>query len=135
MNWTGWVLPKVPERPPTWREVVASVSIVVLLVIVSQEMSVESSSWAGLAFGILTTWLVAGPLATSSIGRRIDAWGEESGLGTSIGVLLCLVLTVLAVFTWLIPSQMESGLVVGFLLGTLGWFLVHVVSAGEVSGW
>lgn len=127
-----WVLPKTPEESPTWTMVV--VSVVVVAVTIPQIVSAEPISWTGLALGILIVWLVAGPIATSPIGRRIDAWDEDTGFVTSIGVV-CVVIAVLAALALLIPSRMEPGLTVGFLLGTVGWFLVHVVSAGDVSGW
>lgn len=133
MNHTNRLTPKLPDRPPTWTEV--GLSGLVTVWIVSRVWPFEDVSWTAVALGILATWLVAGPLAKSSIGRRIDAWGEEAALGPSIVVLVCVAIVVLATFVWLVPSRLESGLVAGLLVATNGWFLVHFVSAGEVSGW
>jgi hypothetical protein len=133
MNATDRLTPRIPDRPPTYTEIGSGGFVVVMLA--SGLLSFDPISWTAVTLGILATWLVAGPVATSSVGERIDRWSEAAGLGVRIVVLVCVLAVLLAVATWLVPSWLADGFALGLLLASLGWLCYHVLPAGEVSGW
>jgi hypothetical protein len=133
MNRTDRLTPVVPDRQPTWTEI--GIGVLVVIMLVSGLWSFDPISWTAVTLGILATWLVAGPVATSSVGERIDRWSEAAGLGVRIVVLVCVLAVLLAVATWLVPSWLANGFTLGLLLASLGWLCYHVVRAGGVSGW
>jgi hypothetical protein len=133
MSWTERLTPTVPERPPSWTEIGLGVLIVSMLV--SGPWSFDPVSWPAVVLGVLSIWIAAGPIATSSIGRQIEQRLQAVDFGTGMLVLGFVLGTILGIGILVLPPWLADGMGLGGLLGSLGWLCYHAVSAGEVSGW
>jgi len=121
-----------PDRPPTWAEVLATLSGVVT-VVAEQD---GSMSLPVAAAGFLLCLVALGPGAATAGGQWLGRWFR--GLdGVDRGLALFVLFATVAVVS-LVTRVPESGLtdaLTGTLLAVLLYLLVHVVRAGGVSGW
>ncbi|WP_132058028.1 hypothetical protein [Halorussus amylolyticus] len=98
--------------------------------------TVESIVWELSVFGFISTMIAMGPIASSSLGKRVENWFEAIGI---LGRALLLVLFVVCIWGLAqvieIPTTLVFSFVSGSMLAIASFVVVHVLYAGEVSGW
>lgn len=98
--------------------------------------TIESVVWVATAVGFVSTMIATGPIASSSLGKRVGNWFEAIGI---LGRALLLVLFVVCV--WLlgqvveIPTALVGSFVGGSMFAITAFVALHALYAGEVSGW
>ncbi|MDF9745493.1 hypothetical protein [Natrinema salsiterrestre] len=122
-----------PDRPPTGWEVSSGVAAGAL---VALQFVTASVSWPELVLGFLAAAVALGPVATTSLGKRIGEWFREIGVGGRATVfVLFAVVVVLLGLSKTIPPVLLDGVFTGGLLAGFLYTVAHLAWAGEVSGW
>lgn len=134
MNWTGWVLPKIPERPPAWTEVILSLLIAISTIL--DLLSLLTMSIPGVFLGFLTVAVALGPASTTALGTRIGQWFREIGAAGRATAIFVFAIGVSIVYqVEAVPNSLLHGIGTGGLLATLLYMITHIILVGEVSGW
>lgn len=123
-----------PERTPTWSEI----GLALLLVVgVLSQLSQVVESTAALAAAVLTAIAAVGLCIHET--RRSPRSQERPSARTLLlrTVILILVLAtlLLALQAIPLPETVLSGVVVGMVLGLVGYLAAWVLAVRRVSGW
>ena len=123
----------LPDRPPTWTEVGIAVLVVVTY---GFPLHVRRPWWPAVILGFVLFVLALGPIANTSIGRRIGNWFREIGLGGRAVAIGLLALTTVVVSRTM-PGLMEllGNAAYGGLAAVVLFIALHLLIAGEISGW
>ncbi|WP_114576966.1 hypothetical protein [Saliphagus sp. LR7] len=133
MNWTGW-LSGIPERPPTWTEVI--IGLLIAITTTLDLLSPSTMSIPGVGIGFLTFAVALGPASTTALGTRIGQWFREIGAaGRATAIILFAIGVAITYRIEAVPNSLLHGIGTGGLLATLLYMTAHIISAGEVSGW
>lgn len=123
----------VPDRPPTWTEVGLAALVGVMF---GSSVIVRRPRWPAVVVGFVVFALAVGPVATTSVGRRVGDWFR--GIGTSgRTVVIGLFILTVAVASRTVPALMVllGDAAYGGLAAVALFTTVHVAVAGEISGW
>lgn len=125
----GWI----PDRSPTWIEVIIIASVVVQVPVVLTGN--EPVSTLAVALGFFVTVVAVGPVAHSSVGKVVGRWFRDIGKRGRATAIVAY-----AVGVWItntvvgIPVEVfHAGF--GSLLAGAVFMLAHVLTARTVSGW
>lgn len=123
----------VPDRPPTWTEVGLGV---LLLVVYGPQVVFDPPSIPAFLIGFFAFATALGPLSRTTTGARIGDWFRRIGVGGRAAVIvLFAVVTVWAFTLESVPAATIADAAVGGLLACVLFLLIHVLLAGDVSGW
>ncbi|QIO22466.1 hypothetical protein [Haloarcula sp. JP-L23] len=126
----GWL----PEAPPTWDQV-----IVTALASVSTALTIyetDAVSWAALGGAFAVTVAVAGPVAQSSVGRRLRQRAPRLGRrAVAVGIAVFAVVVWVTVQTIAVPASVVTALGTGIVLGVAVLVVFQAASTGTISGW
>ncbi|WP_135364200.1 hypothetical protein [Halosimplex halophilum] len=124
----------LPERTPTWTDVLVGILGAVLFL--SNLTTLPGLDWPWVAGGFVATAVVLGPVAQSSLAARVGEWSR--GGGALVGVAL--IATFVAV-AWVlrdvvgVPQPVLSGVASGVFLASAAFVAAHVLSQRTVEGW
>lgn len=123
----------VPDRPPTWFEVGLAV---LMLGLVGSSFRVGQQVWPAFVVGFVLFALAVGPVANTSFGRRVGDWFRGIGVSGRAAVIM-LFIGLVAVVARMLPDLMEllSDVANGGLAAVVLFTTLHLLVAGEVSGW
>lgn len=125
----------LPDRTPTWSDVVTVVSAVVLLY---ATRSAEPSGWVWpwVAAGVVLVVITVGPIANTSVGRSFGDWSQNIGVGGRLVVMIVLLIMLFAVERMVaIPSRIGLSVARGGLIAIVVLLSASVLRFREVSGW
>jgi len=124
----------LPERPPTWTDVLAGLLILVWLPLNVGDLQTIYLSW--FLFGSVAGLVSMGPLANSLIGERTGTWFRKIGvLGRAVSILAFVDIVWFVRGQVDLPGKIVTSAIGGFLLSILVYTLSYILSAGEISGW
>jgi len=106
------------------------------LLVVTNLLNAETVAWGWVVGGFLLTGLAAGPVASSSAGRRFGDWFRSIGVGGRAALIVSYAVVVWAVFAMVaVPLDAVFGVVAGSMVALVGYGVAHVVTADEIRGW
>jgi phage shock protein PspC (stress-responsive transcriptional regulator) len=124
----------VPDRPPTWSELLLTVAS--LFMIGGLFRTLPYVSWPAVAAGSVGAVAVMGPFAATTYGRRLDDWGRRIGGRKKIAVVAGFAVALgLAPTLSVVPVAFVTNFAAGILLGTAVYVVAHLAAARSVSGW
>lgn len=123
----------VPDRPPTWTEIGLAVLVLIMF---GSFLLLGIPWWPAVATGFVVFALALGPVANTAFGSRVGHWFREIGKRGRTVVIILFALTV-AVVARTAPESMAllGDAAYGGLAACVVYTLIHVIVAGEVSGW
>jgi hypothetical protein len=123
----------LPDRPPTWSEVGLAG-----LVLGNFGLSLQFGLpwWPAVLIGFISFAFALGPGANTAVGNRVGHWFRQIGNARRATVILLFVL-VIATVSQLAPQLMLLLADVGYggLAACVAFTILHVLVAGEISGW
>lgn len=123
-----------PDRTPTWTDVL--VGLLALAWIPLQLRGRGSIAPLPAALGFVAVLTLLGPVAATSVGRRAERRFRETDPVVRAMLVLVLLVPLLAALRLTDPpSAAVVGGAVGGMVGIAAFVLLHVLHAGEVSGW
>lgn len=130
---TGSISAWLPDRTPTWGDVVAGIAAGIWLLI-----DTKPSGWdlPWVAVGCVVIIVGFGPATKTTFGNFIRNRSEESGVVWRV-LILSLIIVVFfgAEYTLNIQSETAVSFINGVFLGFIVSVSVFVLYTGEVSGW
>ena len=125
--------PWLPDRRPTWTDVLVGVFAVVWAIV---ELSVEPLSWAWVTVGSLSFLVAGGPVARSAIGQSVGDWFRAIGpTGRGLAILLFAIAVWAIYATFDVPSRPVTSFTVGLMCAIPLFVFAHVLVAGRPEGW
>ena len=123
----------LPDRQPTWTDVLVGVFAVVWIFV---ELRSEPLSWAWFTVGFLSFLVAGGPVARSAIGQSVGDWFRTIGPTGRILVILLFAIAVWAIYaTFDVPRRPVTSFTVGLMCAIPLFVFAHVLVAGRPEGW
>ena len=133
MSAEGVLSPWLPDRQPTWTDVLVGVFAVGWVIV---ELRGEPLSWAWFAVGFLSFLVAGGPAARSSIGQVVGDWFRAIGpAGRGIVILLFAIGVWVTYATFDVPSRPVTSFTVGLMCAIPLFVFAQVLVAGRPEGW
>ncbi|ATW87253.1 hypothetical protein halTADL_0440 [Halohasta litchfieldiae] len=123
----------VPDRPPTWTEVGLAV-----LVVVTHGLSLQfRSPWLpAVLAGFVLFSLAIGPVANSTVGRRVGDWFRTIGYrGRGTLIVLFAIGVAVGAQSPVVPTLLLADIGYGGLGACVLFTALHLIVARDVSGW
>ncbi|MXR52072.1 hypothetical protein GRX03_10735 [Halovenus sp. WSH3] len=132
-NWFG-IEGHLPDRPPTWGDVVAVVSYSLLLGLRPQLLSL--SSLPAVAIGLCSGAVFSGLIAHTGVGTRVDEWWGDIGvLGRVTAIVPILFAVIVLIGVGPVPAALASNVGIGIGLFGVLRIAVHVLRSDGIEGW
>lgn len=131
----AWCSLWLPDRVPTWADVV--LAVLIAFEVWTEIRPGEPFSWPHAAVGFVAALVAMGPGTETRVGKAVGRWFRRIGtLGRGVAILLYFVgLFVVFETVGTPPEGPTTGFVMGFLSAAGLLIVVHVASAREVNGW
>lgn len=124
----------LPDRAPTWTEVV--IGAFIALSIVPSFLPPSRPALPAAIIGFLAFAIALGPGARSSLGARIGRWFRDIGATGRLAVILGFAAAVAVVgVSGAVPMAPLRDAATGGLAAVLLYLTAHLVAAKEISGW
>lgn len=124
----------LPDRPPTWTEVI--IGVFVALSTVPDLLTPSRPSWPAAILGFLAFAIALGPAARSRPGIRVGRWFRNIGATGRLVVISVFAIVVAVAYTsGVVPMAPLRDAATGGLAAILLYLVAHVLAAREVSGW
>lgn len=123
----------VPDRQPTWTDVLVSMFAIGRVTI---ELRSEPLSGAWFTVGFLSFLVAGGPVARSAIGRSVGDWFRAIGpTGRGLVILLFAIAVWATYARFDVPSRPVTSFTVGLMCAIPLFVFAHVRVAGRPEGW
>ena len=123
-----------PESPPTWTDIL--VILLALLFVTISLNDLQTVYWNWLLLGLVIGFIATGPLANSTIGKRVGTWFREIGMA---GRAVCIISFAIVIFLSSsyvdVPSELVTSVGSGFMISVSLCVFMYVVYSGKVSRW
>lgn len=124
----------LPDRPPTWSDVVIVVSGPISIGIWVQ--SFQPSSLPSVALGVVSAAILLGPVAQAQVGKRIDRWGTEIGpLGRATVIALFAIAVIVAFGFEATPTALIRDFGLGIFMFSVLVLAAHLLHERRIKGW
>jgi len=124
----------LPDRPPTWSDVVIVISGSMTIGIWLQ--SLQPSSLLAVAFGFVGAVILFGPVAQTRAGKQINKWGTEIGSLGRATVIAVFAIAVTVAFSFeATPTARVRDIGLGLLLFAVLALAVNLVHERRIKSW
>jgi hypothetical protein len=124
----------LPDRPPTWSDVVTVVSGILSIGVWLQSFRPLSLPMVTLGFG--GTAILLGPVARTRVGDRINKWRTEIGPAGRVSVIaLFAIAVIVAVGLEATPTALIRDFGLGVFMFAVLVLAAHLLHERRIKGW
>lgn len=128
----------LPDRSPTWSEVL--VFIFGLIVIGLQRQLHSPLSLPAVALGFVGAAILLGPIAQTQVRKRINEWETETRFLARLGAIIWVLIGGIVTLRFeAIPTERITDLLKSVLFGVLLFYLLvlaaHLLYKRQITGW